>query len=249
MKKIIFLTYIFLIFNFTYSEEIKLKTKEDIVEFFNHLSIQTTNSYTDKNLHDVVNISKVQEKILLALSDFNSNVNATLVLEKFLFTILLDNNIGIVQGEEDNPYPTVVAAQTADMMLSMENIDASFVVTKREDGRIGISGRSLGNKNVQRVMEKMGGGGHLSNAATQLSDITIEEAVTKLFDLTPNGIQKSLNLRKPSFRYQDLAAFGHIGRTDIDLPWEKLDKVEGLKQLKRAEEVAALRGISVSDLA
>ena len=94
--------------------------------------------------------------------------------------ILLDNNIGIVQGEEDNPYPTVVAAQTADMMLSMENIDASFVVTKREDGRIGISGRSLGNKNVQRVMEKMGGGGHLSNAATQLSDITIEEAVTQL---------------------------------------------------------------------
>ena len=94
--------------------------------------------------------------------------------------ILLDNNIGIVQGEEDNPYPTVVAAQTADMMLSMENIDASFVVTKREDGRIGISGRSLGSKNVQRVMEKMGGGGHLSNAATQLSDTTIEEAVTQL---------------------------------------------------------------------
>ena len=94
--------------------------------------------------------------------------------------ILLDNNIGIVQGEEDNPYPTVVAAQTADMMLSMENIDASFVVTKREDGRIGISGRSLGNKNVQRVMEKMGGGGHLSNAATQLSDTTIAEAVIQL---------------------------------------------------------------------
>ena len=94
--------------------------------------------------------------------------------------ILLDNNIGIVRGEEDTPYPTVVAAQTADMMLSMENIDASFVVTKREDGRIGISGRSLGNKNVQRVMEKMGGGGHLSNAATQLSNTTIEEAVIQL---------------------------------------------------------------------
>ena len=94
--------------------------------------------------------------------------------------ILLENNIGIVQGEEDTPYPTVVAAQTADMMLSMENIDASFVVTKREDGRIGISGRSLGNKNVQRVMEKMGGGGHLSNAATQLSDTTIAEAIIQL---------------------------------------------------------------------
>ena len=63
-----------------------------------------------------------------------------------------------------------------------------------------------------------------------VEETRIEEAVAKLFDLTPNGIQKALNLRKPSFRYQDLAAFGHIGRTDIDLPWEKLDKVEGLKE-------------------
>ena len=63
-----------------------------------------------------------------------------------------------------------------------------------------------------------------------VEETRIEEAVAKLFDLTPNGIQKSLNLRKPSFRYQDLAAFGHIGRIDIDLPWEKLDKVEGLKE-------------------
>ena len=63
-----------------------------------------------------------------------------------------------------------------------------------------------------------------------VEETRIEEAVAKLFDLTPNGIQKSLNLRNPSFRYQDLAAFGHIGRTDINLPWEKLDKVEGLKK-------------------
>ena len=43
-----------------------------------------------------------------------------------------------------------------------------------------ISARSLGNKNVQRVMEKMGGGGHLSNAATQLTDMSIEEAIEQL---------------------------------------------------------------------
>ena len=70
----------------------KLKTKDDIVEFFKHLSIEINNSYTENNLHDVVNISKVQEKVLLAVTDLNSNVNATLVLEKFLFTVLLDNN-------------------------------------------------------------------------------------------------------------------------------------------------------------
>ncbi len=57
----------------------------------------------------------------------------------------------------------------------------------------------------------------------------IEEIVEKIFDLTPRGIEKSLELRNPQFKYQDLAAFGHIGRTDIELPWEKLDKVEEIK--------------------
>ncbi len=57
----------------------------------------------------------------------------------------------------------------------------------------------------------------------------IEEIVEKIFDLTPRGIEKSLELRNPKFKYQDLAAFGHVGRTDIELPWEKLDKVEEIK--------------------
>ena len=109
------------------------------------------------------------------------NVDTYLMRSHLLNSLeILPNNIGIVHGEETIVYPTVVAAQTADMMLSMENIDASFVVTKRNDGRTGISARSLGNKNVQRVMEKMGGGGHLSNAATQLTDMSIEEAIEQL---------------------------------------------------------------------
>ena len=109
------------------------------------------------------------------------NIDTYLMRSHLLNSLeILPNNIGIVHGEETIVYPTVVAAQTADMMLSMENIDASFVVTKRNDGRTGISARSLGNKNVQRVMEKMGGGGHLSNAATQLTDMSIEEAIEQL---------------------------------------------------------------------
>ena len=60
------------------------------LDFFKYLSIKTTNSYSESNRYDIVNISKVQEKVLLALSDLNANVNATLVLEKFLFTVLLD---------------------------------------------------------------------------------------------------------------------------------------------------------------
>ncbi|CAM3072091.1 methionine adenosyltransferase [Streptobacillus ratti] len=64
---------------------------------------------------------------------------------------------------------------------------------------------------------------------SNIEDSKIAKVVKEIFDLTPRGIEKSLSLRKPSFRYQDLAAFGHIGRKDIDLPWERLDKVEDLK--------------------
>ena len=65
---------------------------------------------------------------------------------------------------------------------------------------------------------------------SKVEESKIEEIVEKIFDLTPRGIEKELELRNPKFRYQDLAAFGHIGRTDIDLPWERLNKVEEIKK-------------------
>ena len=52
----------------------------------------------------------------------------------------------------------------------------------------------------------------------------------EIFDFTPGGIIKFFSLTKPSFRYQDLSAYGHFGRPDLNLPWEKLDKVEILKR-------------------
>ena len=62
----------------------------------------------------------------------------------------------------------------------IEHVDASFALTRRSKDAVGISARSMGNVNVQVIMEKLGGGGHLSNAATQLKGITIEEAKVKL---------------------------------------------------------------------
>ena len=62
------------------------------------------------------------------------------------------------------------------------------------------------------------------------SEIDLAKAVAKVFDLSPRGIEKALELRSGNFKYQDLAAFGHIGRTDLDLPWEKCNKVEALKE-------------------
>lgn len=64
----------------------------------------------------------------------------------------------------------------------------------------------------------------------KVDEIELAKGVSKIFDLTPRGIERDLKLRSCEFKYQDLAAFGHIGRTDIELPWEQLNKVEELKK-------------------
>lgn len=61
-----------------------------------------------------------------------------------------------------------------------------------------------------------------------ISDLEITEKVSKVFDLTPAGIINGFDLRRPI--YKQTAAYGHFGRNDLDLPWEKLDKVEELKK-------------------
>ena len=54
------------------------------------------------------------------------------------------------------------------------------------------------------------------------------QLIKKHFDLRPAGIIKSLDLRRPIYR--QTAAYGHFGRTDVDLPWERLDKAEILRK-------------------
>ncbi|WP_049394863.1 DHH family phosphoesterase [Staphylococcus haemolyticus] len=91
-----------------------------------------------------------------------------------------DNGIAIAHGSNEKNYHPVTVAQAADELLSLEGIEASYVVAKREDNLIGISARSLGSINVQLTMEALGGGGHLTNAATQLKGLSIEEAIEQL---------------------------------------------------------------------
>lgn len=63
----------------------------------------------------------------------------------------------------------------------------------------------------------------------KISDDKIVEIVQKVFDLRPGAIIRDLDLRRPIYR--QVAAYGHFGRTDIDVPWEKLNKVEEIKKL------------------
>ncbi|MCR8968043.1 methionine adenosyltransferase [Streptococcus zalophi] len=62
---------------------------------------------------------------------------------------------------------------------------------------------------------------------SQISENKLEKAIRENFDLRPAGIIKMLDLKRPIYR--QTAAYGHMGRTDLDLPWERLDKVEALK--------------------
>ncbi|HLQ70280.1 MAG TPA: DHH family phosphoesterase [Bacillota bacterium] len=91
--------------------------------------------------------------------------------------------VAIAKGEPGKPYNSVLLAQTADTLLTMSGIKASFAISERDDGKIGISARSLGDVNVQVIMEKMNGGGHLTNAATQIADKSVEEVYNELKDI------------------------------------------------------------------
>ncbi|MGZ4161285.1 MAG: DHHA1 domain-containing protein, partial [Neobacillus sp.] len=93
---------------------------------------------------------------------------------------LYRDGIAIAKGKENELNNQVIIAQAADTLLTMDNIIASFVISKRSEGIIGISARSLGSVNVQIIMESLQGGGHLTNAATQLTGLTLEETETQL---------------------------------------------------------------------
>lgn len=88
--------------------------------------------------------------------------------------------MAVLVGPNDKIIDPIVTAQAADTALDLKNVEASFAITRRSQDTIGISARSMGKINVQIIMEKLGGGGHLSNAATQIKNVTVEEAENRL---------------------------------------------------------------------
>lgn len=77
---------------------------------------------------------------------------------------------------EDLPSPTVIGAQAANELLNIKGIKASFVLTDYQ-GTIYISARSIDEVNVQVIMERMGGGGHMNVAACQMEGTGVAEAI------------------------------------------------------------------------
>lgn len=107
---------------------------------------------------------------------------------------LYNDSLAIAKAEKGDLFNQVLIAQTADTLLTMNGVKASFVISERDDKKISISARSLGEINVQIIMEALEGGGHLTNAATQVEDKTIDEVETMLI----NAIDEYLEGRQQS---------------------------------------------------
>ncbi len=92
---------------------------------------------------------------------------------------IIEDNIAIstYKGEDENA--NLICAKAADELLTISDISASFVMAKM-DNTVFISGRSVGNINVQIILEKLGGGGHITLAGAQLEGLTLEEAHDEL---------------------------------------------------------------------
>ena len=103
----------------------------------------------------------------------------TKITEIIKTTELINDTIGIAVYESEDKEANIICAKSADELLTIGNITASFVLGN--DGeKVTISGRSIGDINVQLILEKMGGGGHITLAGAQIEGMTIEQVKEEL---------------------------------------------------------------------
>lgn len=106
-------------------------------------------------------------------------------------TEMLPGGVVLASCPPESKNAQIVAAQVADMLLTIEGVRVSFVLFPMEEGGVGVSARSQGDINVQVLMEQLGGGGHQTVAGAQLRNDDCEEARAKVVQIINNYIQES----------------------------------------------------------
>ena len=131
-------------------------------------------AYLRKNGADMTRIRKMfREEMNEYVARAKVVSSAQLFMDQFAFAVCDADNVDS---------PTVLGAQVANELMDINNIKASFVFTDY-NGTIYVSARSIDEVNVQVIMEKLGGGGHMSVAGAQFTDCTVEEAMGKVKDI------------------------------------------------------------------
>lgn len=112
---------------------------------------------------------------------FQNDLESYNKISEIVRNVEIINNVGISICSENEENVNLICSIAADELLKISDISASFVIGKNDE-KVFISGRSLGDINVQVILEKLGGGGHSTLAGAQIPDSTTEEVKTLLID-------------------------------------------------------------------
>jgi len=129
-------------------------------------------AYLRKNGADTVEVKRL----------FSNSIDTYKVKYKLVSDAEIFNYCAIACADESTPDIRIASAQAADELLGIENVKASFVMYKTGK-TVNISARSLGDLNVQVIMESLGGGGHQTMAACQMEDVSLAEARERLVSI------------------------------------------------------------------
>lgn len=138
-------------------------------------------SYLKKAGADTIEVKKL----------FNSNLEDFVTKAEIIqSTKVINDKICLAYCKSDINNINVVVAQAADELLSIKDVEASFVLGKTKSGTIFISARSLGSINVHVLMEKLGGGGHIDIAGAQLEGVSLEEGYKMVSDIITQYLEE-----------------------------------------------------------
>jgi len=171
--------------------------------------------------------------------------------DEYMKRMMILNNLELVDGKygiavcNDEIYKRAFLAKIADNIISVNSIQAAFCIGRIAEDEIGISARSLDEVNVQIIMEELGGGGHFNNAATQIKNITLDEAKQLLIEKLKNfddGGKSNMKI----ILTKDVKGKGKAGEI-IDIPAGHanylirsnqaiLATVDNIKQLEKQQE-------------
>ena len=151
----------------------------DTDNFLNKTGVRTFEaaSYLRKSGADMTRVRNMFRSTMPEMKERAQGIaNAEIFLDQFA--------LSYVDPDPDSvDPPTVPVAKVANELLNVKNIKASFVVTEAEDGTLYVSARSVGDVNVQLLMEHFNGGGHANIAGAQLSGVKKEEFFRELREL------------------------------------------------------------------
>lgn len=129
-------------------------------------------AFLRRNGVDIIKVKKWFQSDIVTYQNISAIVSSSEIM---------NNNIAIAIYDKEDANANIIAAKAADELLTIGGIVASFVLTKMNE-KIYISGRSIGDINVQLILEKLGGGGHITLAGAQIEGLTLEEAKQELIN-------------------------------------------------------------------